>query len=70
MLYYQVKAESDQTRINPNKTDILIGGELYTTKQVMKMKLTGVFISTHFKKVEISSRNTHYTFGARFKDSQ
>ena len=67
MIYYKVKPLADQVRKNVNKVDILIANELYTIKELEKFaKVTTVFVSSYFDKIEISSRKTYFMFGARF----
>lgn len=65
MTYYQVKKESSQVRYNPKKTDVLIGGELFTPTEIKSMNLSNEFLNTHLKAVEISNKQTYISFGAR-----
>lgn len=70
MLYYRVKADCDQypkyTYVGKSNTvehrGILIGGELYTPAERRNIANAAKF----FEKVEISSKQTYWFFGARF----
>lgn len=66
MKYYQVKNKSSQVRYNPKKTDVLIGGELFTPAEIVNMNLNEGFLLTHFNNVEVSKKQTYISFGARF----
>lgn len=77
MLYYRVKDEFDNYTkyrfIGKNrnvfnirktdKSDILIGGELYTPREREKIANCDKF----FDKVYISKRRVYFVFGARFE---
>jgi len=67
MLYYKVKPSADQTRKNVNTSDILIANELYTAKEIKRFALIdSVYVTNYFDKINLSSKKTHFSFGARF----
>lgn len=65
MTYYRVRKEYDNFPRNPRMRDgnILIGGELYTEKELNKLPYiyTGAF-----ERVEVPKSQTYWFFGARF----
>lgn len=61
MRYYQVKAEKDQCRRSDGS--ILIGGELYTARELEKFKIRSCYVIP----VEVSKKKIYFFFGARFK---
>ena len=65
MRYYKVKPEYDQTYKNPRIHDgnILIGGELYTESERIKMRFVP---DKYFDVVDIPRNKTGFMFGARF----
>lgn len=65
MRYYKVKPEYDQTYKNPRIHDgnILIGGELYTESERIKMRFVP---DKCFDIVDIPRNKTGFMFGARF----
>ena len=65
MRYYKVKPEYDQTYKNPriHDGDILIGGELYTESERIKMRFV---LDKCFDVVDIPRNKTGFMFGARF----
>lgn len=65
MRYYKVKPEYDQTYKNPriHDGDILIGGELYTESEQIKMRFVP---DKCFDVVDIPRNKTGFMFGARF----
>lgn len=65
MRYYKVKPEYDQTYKNPHIHDgnILIGGELYTESERIKMRFVP---DKCFDVVDIPRNKTGFMFGARF----
>lgn len=69
MIFYKVKPEADQVRYNnPLNGWHLIANELFTEKEMSKMNFSSTQISSYFDKTEISKFNTHWFFGARFKN--
>ncbi len=60
MLYYKVKADAD----NKKRLDgsIYIANELYTPKEIEKLKLNKAFLQP----VEVSKNRVYFFFGARF----
>lgn len=74
MLYYEVKKEFDNAPVLQFKNNkcykigIWIDSELYTQKELDKMKSDGVIIPySYFNIVNISKRKIYWLFGARFK---
>lgn len=75
MRYYKVKASKDQKPIYSKQgkyKGFLIGNELYTGNELMKLvKDTGIdfnkFIADCFYPVEISKKSVYWFFGARFE---
>lgn len=65
MRYYKVKPEYDQNCKNPRIHDgnILIGGELYTESERIKMRFVP---DKCFDVVDIPRNKTGFMFGARF----
>lgn len=65
MVYYKVKPEYDQTYKNPRIHDgnILIGGELYTESERIKMRFVP---DKCFDVVDIPRNKTGFMFGARY----
>lgn len=65
MRYYKVKPEYDQTYKNPliHNGNILIGGELYTESERIKMRFVP---DKCFDVVDIPRNKTGFMFGARF----
>lgn len=65
MRYYKVKPEYDQTYKNQriHDGDILIGGELYTESERIKMRFVP---DKCFDVVDIPRNKTGFMFGARF----
>lgn len=65
MRYYKVKPEYDQTYKNSRIHDgnILIGGELYTESERIKMRFVP---DKCFDVVDIPRNKTGFMFGARF----
>lgn len=65
MRYYKVKPEYDQTYKNPriHDGDILIGGELYTESERIKMRFVP---DKCFDVVDIPRNKIGFMFGARF----
>lgn len=65
MRYYKVKPEYDQTYKNLRIHDgnILIGGELYTESERIKMRFVP---DKCFDVVDIPRNKTGFMFGARF----
>ena len=65
MRYYKVKPEYDQTYKNPRIHDgnILIGGELYTESERIKMRFVP---DKCFDVVDIPRNKTGFMFGTRF----
>ena len=68
MKYYQVKKEYDnkplltiKNGILVNDGNIYIGGELYTEKEVERLKLN----KNYMNEKEYNSKNTYTFFGAR-----
>ena len=75
MKYYKVKPEFDNKRIchcirgKYTDIDILIGKELYTEKEFLRLVKTHVFgvdPKSCFELVEIPKNKTYWLFGARF----
>lgn len=74
MVYYRVKPECDGypkyeyigNTYKVKSTHILVGNELYTPAERKKIANADKF----FEKVEISQRNTHWFFGARFENAE
>ena len=68
MLYYRVPARLDQHYRNPSVHDgnILIGGELYTAKEMEKYHLC----KEEFELINVSSRKIYWSFGARFLEEE
>ena len=62
MLYYRVKGKFDQKRRVDGS--ILIANELYTISELFKYQIPSECVEP----VNISMRNTHFFFGARFKN--
>ena len=62
MVYYKVKKQYDQWQMDNG--DILIGGELYTEKEFLRLGLVPVGA---FERVEVSKFKTYFFFGARFE---
>ena len=74
MIFYKVKPAFDNWRYSKN-FDILIGNELYTEKELEKLKQkyfhcysTVYNFDKIFDKVEIKKNKTHWFFGARFEN--
>ena len=65
MTYYRVRKEYDNFPRNPRMRDgsILIGGELYTEKELNK--LPSIYAGA-FERVEVPKSQTYWFFGARF----
>lgn len=64
MLYYKVKPQFDQKRRIDGS--ILIANELYTISELFKYKIPEECVEP----TNISQRDTHFFFGARFKKAQ
>lgn len=69
MLYYRVKPEFDNVRRDKD-FNIFIGNELYTPKELEKVRATynnrRFNFDSIFEKVEISRKKIYFFFGARF----
>lgn len=67
MKYYRVRDMYDQFPKNPKvrNGDILIGGELYTTKEFNRLPF---IYAAAFELVDISKSKTFWSFGARFSE--
>lgn len=65
MTYYRVRKEYDNLPRNPRMRDgnILIGGELYTEKELNKLPY---IYAGAFERVEVPKSQTYWFFGARF----
>lgn len=65
MTYYRVRKEYDNLPRNPRMRDgnILIGGELYTEKELNKLPY---IYAGAFDRVEVPKSQTYWFFGARF----
>lgn len=65
MTYYRVREQYDNFPKNPKVKDgnILVGGELYTEKELNKLPY---IYAGAFEKVEIDEKDTYFFFGARF----
>lgn len=65
MVYYRVRKEYDNFPKNPKirDCDILIGGELYTEKELNRLPF--IYIKA-FERIEIPKSQTYWFFGARF----
>ena len=65
MKYYRVRKEYDNFPKNPKTRDydILIGGELYTEKELNKLPY---IYAGAFERVEVPKSQTYWFFGARF----
>ena len=65
MTYYRVRKEYDNFPRNPRMRDgnILIGGELYTEKELNKLPY---IYAGAFESVEVPKSKTYWFFGARF----
>ena len=80
MKYFRVINPDDKQYINPKTGWHLVNNELYTEKQIKKLclpkkinyfdwaeaKTKEIEINACFERIETSSRNTYYFFGARF----
>ena len=66
MIYYRVRQSYDQMPKNPrvHDGDILVGGELYTEKELDKLPF---IYAAAFERVEIPKSQTYWSFGARFQ---
>ena len=66
MTYYRVRQSYDQAPKNPRVRDgdILVGGELYTEKELNKLPF---IYAAAFERVEIPKSQTYWLFGARFQ---
>ena len=62
MVYYKVKKSYDQYMLNDGHT--LIGDELYTEKEFMRLSLVP---DGSFERIELSKFKTYFFFGARFE---
>lgn len=71
MVYYRVRKEYDNFPKNPKSRDgdILIGGELYTEKELNKLPLFLVYAGA-FERVEIPKSQIYWFFGARFANKK
>ena len=72
MTYYKVKQDCDQLPISANGVYIgfLIGGELYTQKEIDKMIDRRVNWNTYqlcFDKIELPKKQTVFVFGKRIQ---
>lgn len=65
MLFYRVREQYDNFPKDPKVRDgnILIGGELYTEKELDKLPY---IYAGAFEKVNIRKKDIYYLFGARF----
>ena len=65
MIYYRVRQSYDQMPKNPriHDGDILVGGELYTEKELDKLPF---IYAAAFERIEIPKSQTYWFFGARF----
>lgn len=65
MVYYKVKPEADNKRKPTKKSyEIYISNELYTETEVKKQNLNLAYLD----KIEVSKKNIHWFFGARFQN--
>ena len=62
MKYYRVKEEFDQFRTGKDIT--LVANELFTQKEIVSKGIP----SRAVEEVNISQRNIHWAFGARFEN--
>ena len=65
MVYYKVNREYDGIKIISRRNLFLIRGELFTKKEIEKLKIFA--IDRVFTKIETSKNNTYLSFGARFE---
>ena len=67
MIYFRVLPKFDQTPVRKGNEykGFLIGGELYTEKELIKKGM--LQYTAYMEKVEISKNSTYFLFGARFK---
>lgn len=74
MLYYKVKPEHDNapkfvyvgSYYYMKQDGVLVGNELYTPRERQKIANSDRF----FEEVEVSKREVHWFFGARFQNSE
>lgn len=71
MLYYQVAFDSDITKelYNCTKRTLLIGGELYTAKELERIKSQNYhnYNANDFKQIECNKNKTAFVFGKRIE---
>jgi len=74
MVFYQVNEKYDNFILWGSRDGFLmqfgflIAEELYTKKELLKMKKNNIkFPDDCFKKIEVSKNKTYWFFGARFK---
>lgn len=79
MQYYKVKADYDNIRLYRCEAGkykyirFLIGGELYTEKELEKVLKNCTFLNAKnrcFDLVEISKKSIYWLFGARFENKE
>lgn len=65
MIYYKVNREYDGIKILSRRNLYLISNELFTKKEIDKLKIFA--IDKVFTKIEVSKNKTYFSFGSRFE---
>lgn len=67
MKYFKVNVNSDNIRVNDKI--FLVANELYTPNEVVKLNLSGSFVTQNFTDIKLNRLKSYWFFGARFNNS-